>query len=253
MTNFDKVLLDKTVDHLKSLTPARIGVGRAGGTRPPTTSRLQFLADHAFARDAVRGELDNQFAQDFCEKYQGIVVQTEAESRSDYILYPPKGKRLSAETLKHVEEGARAKAESFDIQVVVADGLSPQAAEYNAPNLYPMLVDGFEDLGLTLAPPVVVRYGRVAVADQIAHAVKASLAINLLGERPGLSCAVGLSAYLTYNPNPKTTISSDRTVVSNIHDAGTPAIEAGAFIVKVAARILSLKISGVKLQSSSES
>jgi ethanolamine ammonia-lyase small subunit len=117
------------------------------------------------------------------------------------------------------------------------------------PDLYPVLVDGFEAMGLTMAQPVVVKYGRVAVADQIGHISGAKVAINLLGERPGLSCATGLSAYITYAPNPATTISSDRTVVSNIHPSGTPAVEAGAFIVKVVERILKHGVSGVRLQA----
>jgi ethanolamine ammonia-lyase small subunit len=75
----------------------------------------------------------------------------------------------------------------------------------------------------------------------------AKLAINLIGERPGLSSAQALSAYLTYNPGPQT-ISSDRTVVSNIHRGGTPATEAGAYIVHLAKRILANQASGVRLQ-----
>jgi ethanolamine ammonia-lyase small subunit len=58
-----------------------------------------------------------------------------------------------------------------------------------------------------------------------------------------------MSAYLTYNPGPET-ISSDRTVVSNIHALGTLPIEAGAHIVQIVKRILLLKMSGVKLQQS---
>ncbi len=111
-----------------------------------------------------------------------------------------------------------------------------------------MLLDGLNQAKITTGKTVVVKQGRVAVADQIAYASKARLAVNLIGERPGLSSASSLSAYLTYNPGP-TTISSDRTVISNIHKSGTPPLEAGAFIVKCIMRILDKKMSGVQLQA----
>jgi ethanolamine ammonia-lyase small subunit len=285
----------QTINRLKALTPARIGVGRSG-TRPPTSALISFWADHAEAKDAVKSNLSQGFIETFCRQYRAISVKSLAQNREEFILFPPRGKRLDAESLDilkntmagaryghaggdgdvvgHVElevdsdvrgdvdsdvrgdvdSDVRGDVDSdvrgdVDVQIVVSDGLSAMAVEENVPDLYPVLVDGFADLELTLARPVIVHFGRVAVADQIAHLAGAKIAINLIGERPGLSCATGLSAYITYNPNPQTTISSDRTVVSNIHNGGTPAVEAGAFIVKVVERILQSKVSGVKLQA----
>lgn len=121
------------------------------------------------------------------------------------------------------------------------------AVEANIKDLLPMIEDGLKIEGITVGTPIIVRYGRVAIADQISHALGAKLAINLIGERPGLSSGAGMSAYLTLNPGPET-ISSDRTVVSNIHSRGTPPVEAGAYIVHLAKTILEKKVSGVKLQ-----
>jgi ethanolamine ammonia-lyase small subunit len=235
----------QALKHLQSATPARIGVGRQGGTRPPTNAMLAFLADHAEARDAVQSDLNADFIEAFCTKYACALVDSAAGSRQDFVLFPPRGKRLSESTLNGLKDHLR----PADVQIVISDGLSALAVEENLPDLYPMLLDGFEELHISLSPPVMVQWGRVAVADQIAHAAPARVAINLIGERPGLSCARGLSAYITFNPNPVTTISSDRTVISNIHDGGTPAIEAGAFIVKVVQRILKEGLSGVRLQA----
>ena len=237
------------INRLKALTPARIGVGRCG-PRPPTKALISFLADHAEARDAVKSNLSSHFVQTFCSQYGATAVFSLAQNRDDFILFPPHGKRLDGETLEKLKSAQMNESEGdIDIQIVVSDGLSAMAVEENVPDLYPMLVDGFEGSGRSLSKPVIVHFGRVAVADQIGHAVRAKVAINLIGERPGLSSARGLSAYITYNPNPKTTISSDRTVVSNIHCGGTPAVEAGAFIVKVVERILQKQVSGVKLQA----
>ena len=42
-------------------------------------------------------------------------------------------------------------------------------------------------------------------------------------------------------------LESTRTVVSNIHDGGTPAVEAGAHIAQLIETILRRKVSGVGL------
>lgn len=231
------------VSFLLGSTPARLGVWRAGA-RPLTSTWLKFRQDHARARDAVHSELSSEFLAGFAQARDFPVIQSLADNRDDFILNPPKGKRVSPADLELIASLCPA---GNDIQIVICDGLSAAAVEANLPNLLPMLEHGFKLEGLSLGQPVVVRYGRVAVADQISFALKARLAINLIGERPGLSCAQALSAYLTYNPGPHT-ISSDRTVVSNIHAGGTPAAEAGAYIVSLAKGILASQASGVRLQ-----
>lgn len=233
------------INRLKALTPARIGVGRCG-PRPLTRALISFWADHAEARDAVKSNLSNQFIDSFCLQYGAAKASSQAQNRQDFILYPPRGKRLDADSLKALKS---VLILDVDVQIVISDGLSALAVEENLPDLYPMLVEGFEAAGVSISKPVIVQFGRVAVADQIGHEAGARVALNLIGERPGLSSARSLSAYITYNPNPQTTISSDRTVVSNIHVGGTPAVEAGAFIVKVVERILKERVSGVKLQA----
>src|SRR5262249_21315208 len=157
-----------------------------------------------------------------------------AENRQDFILFPPKGKRAAEQTINDLRSHCVSNA---DVQIVVSDGLSARAVEANAANVIAILKDGLELEKISVGTPVVVRFGRVAIGDQIAHALNARLVINLVGERPGLSCAESMSAYITYDPGPHT-ISSDRTVVSNIHDGGTPALEAGAYIVKLVKTIL---------------
>lgn len=231
--------------NLAKLTPARLGVGRCG-VRPLTDSWLSFRADHAVAVDAVRSEVSKSFIEEFVAQYNLPIVTTMAGDRQNFVVNPPLGKKLSTEVLAKLKE--EMCPESCDVQIVISDGLSSFALEENLPDLYPMLLDGLRQANITAGKSVVVKQGRVAVADQIAYAAKARLAVNLIGERPGLSSASSLSAYLTYNPGPST-ISSDRTVISNIHKNGTPPLEAGAFIVKCITRILDKKMSGVQLQA----
>jgi ethanolamine ammonia-lyase small subunit len=233
---------DSVLKELRAATPARIGTGRAG-VRPPTTAWLSFRQDHALAKDAVHSELSEQFIT-FARENGFPVIQSLALDKSDFIAFPPKGKQTKPEIL----ESLKAKLPcDRDVQILICDGLSAQAIDDNIKDLLPMLLDGLKLEKISYGTPVAVRYGRVGIGDQIAHALKAKLVINLIGERPGLSAAGSLSAYLTYNPGPDT-ISSDRTVVSNIHSLGTLPVEAGAHIVQLAKRILTVKLSGVKLQ-----
>lgn len=220
-------------------TPARIGVSRTG-TRPKTSTWLEFRRDHAMARDAVHSELDEAFLS-YARENGFPIVQSDADDKLDFIAFPPKGKRL--------RKGSDLTAcpRNLDVQIVISDGLSAAAIQANIRDILPMLLDGFELEGITCGLPVIARYGRVAIADQIAHELGMKLAINLIGERPGLSASDSLSAYLTYNPGPHT-ISSDRTVVSNIHSRGTLPVEAGAYIVQLTKKILEVKLSGVRLQ-----
>lgn len=233
----------KLAEHLASLTPARINVARAG-TRPRTDTWLAFRRDHALARDAVLSNLDENFIALLTARYDLPIIGSEAKTREEFVLSPPSGKRISAGNLEQLNYLPR----DLDVQIVIADGLSAKAVEENILDLYPMLLHGLKQKEITCGKAVVVKQGRVAVADQIAHHLGAKVAINLLGERPGLSTAESLSAYITFNPGPAT-ISSDRTVVSNIHKGGTPPLEAGALIVKLVERILANNVSGVKLQA----
>jgi len=228
---------------INKITPARIQVGRTG-TRPLTTSLLKFRADHASARDAVNSELSEKFSAKIVADFKAQVVQSLCTDRSDFVLYPPKGKQIKPAGLQLVKDTC---VHTPDVQIVISDGLSARAVEANVLDLLPILLDGLQLQSLKCGTPVLVRFGRVAAADPIAHTLGARLVINLVGERPGLSSSESLSAYITLNPGPHT-ISSDRTVVSNIHNGGTPCLEAGAYIAQLVKRIFRLNVSGVKLQ-----
>lgn len=69
----------------------------------------------------------------------------------------------------------------------------------------------------------------------------------LVGERPGLVTAESMSAYIAYKPTvgmPE----ARRTVISNIHKGGTPAVEAGAYIAEIIKKMLDKKKSGIDLK-----
>ena len=87
----------------------------------------------------------------------------------------------------------------------------------------------------------------MAAQDQIAQLLDAKVVCTFIGERPGLATAESMSAYIAY----RATVGmpeARRTVVSNIHRDGIPAVEAGAYIVDLIALILEKGASGVELK-----
>ena len=86
----------------------------------------------------------------------------------------------------------------------------------------------------------------MGAGDAIGDVTGCSVVCMLVGERPGLVTDKSMSAYITYNPHTGVSESS-RTVVSNIHAQGTPAVEAGAHVAELIEKILKKKVSGVGL------
>ena len=105
----------------------------------------------------------------------------------------------------------------------------------NYEEILPPLMAGLKQAGLKVGTPFFVRYGRVKIEDQIGEILGAKVVILLVGERPGLGQSESLSCY------------ADRTCISNIHQGGTPPVEAAAVIVDLAKRMLEQKASGINM------
>ena len=133
------------------------------------------------------------------------------------------------------------------VQIYVADGLSSQAIEDNAGEMLPALIDGLTADGIKVGTPFFMKFGRVPAMDMVTELLDAEVTCVLIGERPGLAAAGSMSAYIVY----RATVGmpeARRTVVSNIHKEGTPAVEAGAYCVSLIENILKMQKSGVELQ-----
>ena len=133
------------------------------------------------------------------------------------------------------------------VQIVVGDGLSSSAIEANVKDFLPALKQGLKMFGLDFGEVLFIKHARVAAMDQIAELTGAEVICMLVGERPGLVTAESMSAYLAYKPTvgmPE----AKRTVVSNIHKGGTPAVEAGAYVAEIIKKILDNKKSGIDLK-----
>ena len=223
---------------LKGRTPARLGSGRAG-PRYKTLTMLRFRADHAAAQDAVF----SQVAEDYAQKNGLIPLQTRCTHKDEYLTRPDLGRIFDEENQKKLKQ---AIPHAPKVLIVIGDGLSSAAIHANAMDCMAAIRDGLKAKGIDLGPGVFVRYCRVGAGDAIGDVTGCELVCMLVGERPGLVTDKSMSAYITYRPHIGVSESS-RTVVSNIHAQGTPAVEAGAHIASLIDTILKKKVSGVGL------
>ena len=223
---------------MKLHTPARLGCGRAGA-RYKTLTMLRFRADHAAAQDAVF----SQVAEDFAVKNGLVPVQTRCESKDEYLTRPDLGRCFDEENAAKIRS---AVAGTPRVQIVVGDGLSSAACTANAMDCLSAIRDGLKLKGIDMGQSLFVRYCRVGAGDAVGDITGCELVCMLVGERPGLATDKSMSAYITYRPHTGVSESA-RTVVSNIHDGGTPAVEAGAHIAELIDTILKRKVSGVGL------
>ena len=228
----------QALERMIKRTTARIGVGRAG-PRLKTQTLLALRADHAQARDAVMKDVDPKFL----DSAGLFTVQTLCEDKNTYITRPDLGRQLSPDAVRTLKERC---VQNPDVQIYISDGLSSTAVEANATKILPVITEALQSRGLKVGTPFYLRFGRVGAQEHIAETLGAKVICTLLGERPGLATAESMSAYITYNAYvgmPE----SKRTVVSNIHKNGTAAVEAGAYVAEVVAKILEQKASGVDL------
>ncbi|WP_228745248.1 ethanolamine ammonia-lyase subunit EutC [Paenibacillus sp. S150] len=226
------------IEQLKQATPARIGIGRAG-TRPTSRELLKLRCDHAAAVDSVYGSVSSGLLAEL-----GLfTVESGAADQELYLKRPDLGRLLPEHSIQLLAERC---APSPQVQIVVSDGLSAGAVEHNLRDIYPALLDSLQVLGLSAGTPFFIRNGRVGIMNAIGDLLRPETVVLLIGERPGLVTSRSLSAYLCYRPRAGMT-DSDRMVISNIHQGGTPPVEAGAYIGSLIARMLEQKKSGVGL------
>lgn len=234
---------------LKEMTDARVSLGRFGSGQP-TRAALQFLLDHARAREAVWTTVDRaELARQLLELgLETMNVESLADERNVYVRRPDLGRRISQQSAELLQS-VTSEVSAEDVVIIVADGLSSSAVTINAVPLIEVLVPGLKRLGLTVRPIVLAAQARVAIADPIGELLESRIAIMLIGERPGLSAADSLGAYITYGPKTGTP-DSYRNCVSNIREAGLPIDIAAENIIQLVQDIIRTSVSGVALKSS---
>jgi ethanolamine ammonia-lyase small subunit len=231
---------------LRAATPARIALGRAGASLP-TQHWLDFQAAHAAARGAVHAAFDAELLAAEIRKLgiNAATAHSAAENRQQYLLRPDLGRQLSDRSRFELEQWR--SPTDCDLSIIVSDGLSAIAAHRQAPPLLAALLPKLQTIGWRLAPLVVARSGRVALQDEIGELFGATIALILLGERPGLGSPDSLGAYLIYSPQIGNT-DANRNCVSNIRPEGLAIAPAAETIYYLLTQARQRQLSGTALK-----
>lgn len=233
---------------LAGLTPARIGLGRAGSGQR-TRSVLSFGLAHAQARDAVHTPMDAEQVRAGIAALglSTLGVASQAADRAAYLRRPDLGRRLAPDD----RDRLAAAAEAYDLALVVADGLSARAVHENAVPLLEAFRPHAERAGWRLGPVVVASQARVALGDAVGEALRARAVAVLIGERPGLSSPDSLGLYLTLDPRPGRS-DAERNCISNVRPAGLAPERAAFKLAWLLGQALARGLTGVRLKDESD-
>ena len=238
----------RSLRDLRDLTPARVGLGRAGASLP-TAALLEFTLDHARARDAVHAAFDAPalVAGLGALGLPAFEVRSRASNRQDYLRRPDLGRQPDQASQSLL---ASRNAGPCQLAIVVGDGLSPAAVKAHAIELVRRLGARLAADRIGIGHAVVATGARVALGDEIGQILAARMVVMLIGERPGLSAPDSLGAYLTFAPRTGRG-DAERNCVSNIHRAGLSYDEAAFRIAWLIREGLAREITGVVLKDES--
>src|ERR1700684_4253367 len=143
------------VGKIRARTAARIFVER--GASYTTQMELELRAAHASAVDAVWTEVDLQkdFPPDLVAEWQLFQVASRAESKSQFLLRPDLGRKLSNAGKDLI---AQRCPRAPDFQIVIGDGLSAAAVSEQVPSLFPILQQHARTNGWSMGLSFAVRY-----------------------------------------------------------------------------------------------
>lgn len=223
---------------LRAATSARVGLARVGHSLP-TSTVLDLREAHARAVDAVHTPLDVPALLVQLADLHPLCLHSAASNRHSYLRRPDLGRQPASDTHLPYTGG--------DVAFVLADGLSPRAVMAHGPAVLRAVIAALPE-NFSIGPIVIAEQGRVALGDHVAIATGAEAIVVLIGERPGLTAADSLGAYLTHAPKFDST-DAERNCVSNIRPPdGVSYFQAAQQITRLLVRSRTLGRSGVTLK-----
>lgn len=231
-------VFEAMLPRLVAATSSQIAVGHTGG-RFRTDLYLRVREGHADARDAVHSDVPAEWPV----KNGLISLETRCSDRDEYLLYPNHGRRLSDTSRATVQAYASTRP---DVQVIVGDGLSPNAIVQNGSASLSALNDALQQGGLRTGVGFFVKFARIGVADEIGVLVGARATVMLVGERPGLGTGDSLSFYIAINPKLDQD-NAEKNCISNVRPIGIAPSEAAEQTVTILRRGFEAGVGGVAL------
>ncbi len=249
MSNNDDAVTKSPWADWRSVTPARLALGRAGAGMP-TDEVLRFGWAHAMARDAIHAALDVLALEAALHRQSLNVVQvrSRAPDRTTYLRRPDLGRVLAPEDIEKLRLLAMPRS---DVGIVIGDGLSSLAIDRHAAPLLAALQPLLSN-EVCCAPAVVVAtQARVALADEVAELMNTKLSIMLIGERPGLSSPDSLGIYITHAPY-RGRSDAERNCISNVRPQGLGYAMAAFKLSWLIREALRRGVTGVELKDESD-
>ncbi|WP_373691574.1 ethanolamine ammonia-lyase subunit EutB [Hyalangium versicolor] len=163
----------------------------------------QVRAHYEDAKLGIWTELSHAFIKTVPD---AVVLRTQSLDRRDYILHPPSGEKLDADSVRVVEALRQRRESRWDVQIVLSDGLDPRSL-MDEGHLAPFLETLRRELvaaNYRVAPEhLVIKGGRVRAGYQVGELLFGDKAdglpralLHVVGERPG-SGHHAFSVYMT--------------------------------------------------------
>jgi ethanolamine ammonia-lyase large subunit len=211
-------------------------------------ARVEAIYTHA--RRALYARMEPLVIRDACPRH--LLTRSTAVDRDDYLAHPAAGEQLRAADVVSVR--ALYPGRRPQVQVVVSDGLNANAVNEHARTLVPALRQGLKQLLCDVGDTdVVIENGRVRAGYHVGELLGPEVVVHVIGERPGTGINTA-SAYLTYGRDTAGRSRWSRgldhactTAVCGIHPGGTAPDAAAEAIVRLVARMLEQRASGVSL------
>jgi len=159
----------RSLQRLRELTPARVGLGRAGASLP-TEALLGFTLDHARARDAVLAAFNAAAIISGLNEVglKAFEVASGARDRQEYLRRPDLGRTLDRDSRRLL---AGRSSGPCRLALVVGDGLSPTAVNAHAVALVRSLVARLAVDRLEIGHPIVATGARRRIRAAIGPAI----------------------------------------------------------------------------------
>lgn len=226
-------------------TNARVGIGHVGG-HLCTKDWLCLQSDFTRAKDAVSVKLDIDAIKKACaaEKLSTIMVHSNAQSITDFLLRPDFGRTLASASAADLMQCHQTNK---DVLIVISGGLSAHAVNQQVPAFLPAFMQYLRASQITLAPIIINPRGRVALGDDVNEYLRTKITVMLIGERPGLGVSDSMGVYFTYHAR-KGCRDDGRNCISNIHQYGLSPEQAASKLHYMITKSMRKQLSGLALK-----
>lgn len=171
-----------------------LGYGCNADFTAPVEVNARIDAIYSHARRALYATLDDVVIGAVCPHF--LRVRTKASGRDEYLAHPPCGEAIRDEDAAHVR--ALYLSSRPRVQVVISDGLNPNALNENLPLVLPVVRRHLVQAGHRVGDiDIVIQNGRVRAGYHVGLLLDIEVVIHFIGERPGTGIDT-MSAYLTY-------------------------------------------------------